>query len=205
MKSRRQEQAKHHKGTNYDIIPMGASILYYEHSLSKWLPGIVVERIHDRQYVIVTEKGRKITRNRQDVKLNPNEVKVQFTLPKIPLSNQQIVPKTLSQLPQQPFPKPSKSSKDSNRHTQEHQPSSSFQSTKYSHKPNKSSSLQDLSPCARDCKATPSVSEKLKPSPVKSANLQGKMANVTDHASSKALTSTRSGRTVRKPARFRDY
>ena len=97
MKSRRQEQAKHHKGTEYDIIPMGASILYYEHNLSKWLPGIVVERIHDREYVIVTEKGRKITRNRQDIKLNPNEVKVEFTLPKMPIGNPQIVPKTPSQ------------------------------------------------------------------------------------------------------------
>ena len=204
MKSRRQEQTKHHKGTEYDIIPMGASILYYEHNLSKWLPGIVVERIHDRQYVIVTEKGRKITRNRQDIKLNPNEVKVEFTLPKMPIGNPQIVPKTPSQTTQQPFPKPSKSSKDSNRHTQGHQPSSSFNSTKYPHMSNKNLSLQDSASSVRDCKTEPPVSRKLVSSPVKGATLQGKMADITDYASSLTLTRTRCGRTVRKPSRFRD-
>ena len=98
MKLRRQEQAKHHKGTAYDIIPMGASILYYDHNMSKWSPGIVVERVHDRQYVIVSEKGGKVSRNRQDIKINPNEVKVQFTLPKVPLGNQQIAKDSITTL-----------------------------------------------------------------------------------------------------------
>ena len=173
--------------------------------MSQWLPGIVVERIHERQYGIVSEKGRKISRNRQDIKMNPNEVKVQFTLPKVPLGSHPIAPRIPPVPPHKTFPKSSNSSKDNNRHTQGHQPSSSFQSTKYPHQPNKSSSLQDSTSSLMDCKSTPPVSGKLNPSPVKGAALQGKLAISTDHGSSNKHTSTRSGRTVRKPARFRDF
>ena len=205
MKQRRQEQARHHKGTSYDIIPMGASVLYYDHNMSKWLPGIVVERIHERQYGIVSEKGRKLSRNRQDIKLNPNDVKVQFTLPKIPLGNQQIVPKTQSVPSQYNFPKPSGSSKDNNSHTQGHQPSSPFKpSIKSTHLPKKTSSLHETSSCARNSRDTPSVSAGLLSPSVKSAKTQGKAATVTDSGSSHALKSTCSGRTVCKPSRFRD-
>ena len=143
MKQRRQEQARHHKGTSYDIIPMGASVLYYDHNVSQWLPGIVVERIHERQYGIVSEKGRKLSRNRQDIKMNPNEVKVQFTLPKLPLGNLPTIGNKIPSVPQQTIPKSSVSSNGSNRHTHGNQPASSSQSTKYSHQPNKSASLQD--------------------------------------------------------------
>ena len=205
MKLRRQEQAKHYKGTRYDIIPMGASVMYYDHNVSKWTPGIVVERVHDRQYVIVSERGRKISRNRQDIKLNPNEVKVQFTLPKMPLGSQQIVPRTLSLSSQKTFPKSSDSSKDNNSHTQGHQPSLPFKSSiKSTHLPRKTSSLQETSSCTRDCQKTTPVSAGLLPASVKSAKIQGKVANVTDSGSSESLKSTHSGRTVRKPSRFRD-
>ena len=66
--SRRQEQAKYQSGSQYKPLAMGLSILYYDHDKSQWVPGVLVEKIHDRSYVIISQKGRKVTRNRIDIK-----------------------------------------------------------------------------------------------------------------------------------------
>ena len=76
--SRRQEQAKYQSGSQYKPLAMGSSILYYDHDKSQWVPGVLVEKIHDRSYVIISQKGRKVTRNRIDIKPYPGKVK--FTL-----------------------------------------------------------------------------------------------------------------------------
>ena len=68
---RRQEQAKYHSGSSYKPLAMGSSVMYYDHTSSQWVPGVVVEKIHDRSYVIISQKGRRITRNRVDIKPYP--------------------------------------------------------------------------------------------------------------------------------------
>ena len=70
--SRSQEQAKYQSGSQYKPLAMGSSILYYDHDKSQWVPGVLVEKI------IISQKGRKVTRNRIDIKPYPGKLK--FTL-----------------------------------------------------------------------------------------------------------------------------
>ena len=46
--SRKLEQSKYQSGNQYKPLAMGSSILYYDHDKSQWVPGILVEKIHDR-------------------------------------------------------------------------------------------------------------------------------------------------------------
>ena len=62
--ARRLEKSKHQSGSHYKPLAMGSSILYYDHDKSQWVPGVLVKKIHDRSYVIISQKGRNITRNR---------------------------------------------------------------------------------------------------------------------------------------------
>ena len=75
---------------------MGSSILYYDHDKSQWVPGVLVEKIHDRSYVIISQKGRKVTRNRIDIKPYPGKVQVHFETPKVPMTSPTIMSKQAS-------------------------------------------------------------------------------------------------------------
>ena len=46
--SMRLEQSKYQSGNQYKPLAMGSSILYYDHDKSQWVPGVLVEKIHDR-------------------------------------------------------------------------------------------------------------------------------------------------------------
>ena len=101
--SRRQEQSKYQSGSSYKPLAMGSSVLYYDHDKSQWVPGVLVEKIHDRSYVIISQKGRKVTRNRIDIKPYPGKVQVQFELPKVPLTSPTIMSKHASSSSHRPF------------------------------------------------------------------------------------------------------
>ena len=94
--SRRQEQATYQSGSQYKPLAMGSSILYYDHDKSQWVPGVLVEKIHDRSYVIISQKGRKVTRNRVDIKPYPGKVQVHFEIPKVPMTSPTIMSKQAS-------------------------------------------------------------------------------------------------------------
>ena len=82
---------------------MGSSILYYDHDKSQWVPGVLVEKIHDRSYVIISQKGRKVTRNRIDIKPYPGKVQVHFETPKEPMTSPTIMSKQASSSSHRPF------------------------------------------------------------------------------------------------------
>ena len=83
-------------GSQYKPLAMGSSILYYDHDKSQWVPGVLVEKIHDRSYVIISQKGRKVTRNRIDIKPYPGKVQVHFETPKVPMTSPTIMSKQAS-------------------------------------------------------------------------------------------------------------
>ena len=76
--ARKQEQAKYQTGKPLQELPEGSNILFYSERESQWLPVVIVQRLHDRSYVIISEKGRKVVRNRIDIKLYHKDVHVRF-------------------------------------------------------------------------------------------------------------------------------
>ena len=76
--ARKQEQAKYQTGKALPEVAEGSTILFYSERESQWLPGVIVQRLHDRSYVIISEKGRKVVRNRIDIKLYHKDVHVKF-------------------------------------------------------------------------------------------------------------------------------
>ena len=54
--ARKQEQAKYQTGKPLQELPEGSNILFYSERESQWLPGVIVQRLHDRSYVIISEK-----------------------------------------------------------------------------------------------------------------------------------------------------
>ena len=77
--ARKQEQAKYQTGKALPEIAEGSNILFYSERERQWLPGVIVQlRLHDRSYVIISEKGRKVVRNRIDLKPYHKDVHVKF-------------------------------------------------------------------------------------------------------------------------------
>ena len=76
--ARKQEQAKYQTGKPLQELPEGSNILFYSERESQWLPGVIVQRLHDRSYVIISEKGRKVVRNRIDIKPYHKDVQARF-------------------------------------------------------------------------------------------------------------------------------
>ena len=78
--ARKQEQAKYQTGKALPEIAEGSNILFYSERESRWLPVVIVQlRLHDRSYVIISEKGRKVVRNRIDLKPYHKDVHVGTT------------------------------------------------------------------------------------------------------------------------------
>ena len=61
------------------------NILYFDQRKGHWLPGIIVKKVHDRSYQLVTQGGRQITRNRRQLKPHPGKVEVKFGRPNPPV------------------------------------------------------------------------------------------------------------------------
>ena len=162
--TRKQEQAKYQTGKPLQKLPEGSYILFYSERESQWLPGVIVQRLHDRSYVIIPEKGRKVVRNRVDIKQYHKDVHVRFqtsykrsiTAPQTSLSypltmNKPVQPNPSHTSPQDPsgssrpnnsnHQTPSLSSQKSSAKSSENIPSSSSSSQK----PKSQSSLKRLS------------------------------------------------------------
>ena len=55
--ARKQEKAKYQTGKPLQELPEGSNILFHSEGESQWLPGVIVQRLHDRSYVIISEQG----------------------------------------------------------------------------------------------------------------------------------------------------
>ena len=53
-------------------------MFYYDLHKGNWLPGIIMKKLHERSYQILTKGGRPITRNRRDLKPHPGNVEVKL-------------------------------------------------------------------------------------------------------------------------------
>ena len=203
---RRQEQAKYQSGSSYKELAMGSSVLYYDHDKGQWVPGVLVERIHDRSYVVISQKGRKITRNRIDIKPYPGKVEVQFQLPKVPLTLKssimsQQVPSSFHRPFHQNNIKPSPPTSSGSSLKSSISPQTQTLST-YHHK--KPCSLDQRDPISKPAEAPLPKGIQLIPKPAKSASTKGKMADIAAKAPSEMPRQTRSGRRVLKPKRYED-
>ena len=76
--ARKQEQAKYQTGKPLQELPEGSNVLFFSQRENHWIPGVIVQRLHDRSYVIISEKGRKVVRNRIDIKQYHKDVHVRF-------------------------------------------------------------------------------------------------------------------------------
>ena len=86
------EKSQHGKSAHdLQIIAIGSTVMYYDHKSKSWLVGRVTECQHDRAYLIETESGTMVSRNRHDI--HPSSLT--FTpLPKLsvkPMPNNGIV------------------------------------------------------------------------------------------------------------------
>ena len=84
---RRQEQKEYYNKGSHDLemLKDGQNILYFDQRKGHWLPGIIVKKVHDRSYQLVTQGGRQITRNRRQLKPHPGKVEVELGRPNPPV------------------------------------------------------------------------------------------------------------------------
>ena len=210
--SRRQEQAKYQSGSQYKPLAMGSSILYYDYDKSQWVPGVLVEKIHDRSYVIISQKGRKVTRNRIDIKPYPGKVQVHFETPKVPMTSPTIMSKQASSSSHRPFHH--NNTFNANATSTPSSISSSSKSsmslpkiqtqTLSSHHDTKSCSLEQRDPIHNRDVPQHQPGIQLRKQSAKSAKSQGKLAITADKSKSSMPQQTRSGRRVTKPKRYED-
>ena len=210
--SRRQEQAKYQSGSQYRPLVMGSSILYYDHDKSQWVPGVLVEKIHDRSYVIISQKGRKVTRNRIDIKPYPGKVQVHFETPKVPMISPTIMSKQASSSLHRPFhhnntfnayatstPSSTKTSSNSSMSLPKVQTQ-----TLSSHHDRKCCSLKQRDPISNRDISQHQPGIQLHNQSARSANTQGKSAIKAHKSQSSMPKCTHSGRRVLKPKRYED-
>ena len=86
FRTRKQEQSQYQTGQDLPILPVGSNILYYSKVRNSWAPGVIVDRVHDRSYTIISQKGRMLSRNRIDLKPYNKEVTFHYEQPKLPKS-----------------------------------------------------------------------------------------------------------------------
>ena len=85
FRTRKLEQSQYQTGQNLPTLPIGSNVLYYS-ARNQWSPGVIVERVHDRSYTVISQKGRMLSRNRVDLKPYHKEVTISFEPPKSPSS-----------------------------------------------------------------------------------------------------------------------
>ena len=62
------EKSQHDKSAHdLQILAIGSTVMYYDHKSKSWLVGRVTECQHDRAYLIETESGTMVSRNRHDI------------------------------------------------------------------------------------------------------------------------------------------
>ena len=90
FRQRKAEQNQYQVGQELPKLPVGSNVLYYSQVRSQWLPGVIVDRVHDRSYTIISQKGRMLSRNRIDLKPYKKQVVIQYEQPKLPTSPYEI-------------------------------------------------------------------------------------------------------------------
>ena len=91
FRTRKLEQSQYQTGQNLPTLPIGSSVLYYSAVRNQWSPGVIVERVHDRSYTVISQKGRMLSRNRVDLKPYHKEVTISFEPPKSLFSGKSLV------------------------------------------------------------------------------------------------------------------
>ena len=86
FRTRKLEQSQYQTGQNLPTLPIGSSVLYYSAVRNQWSPGVIVERVHDRSYTVISQKGRMLSRNRVDLNPYHKEVTITYEPPKSPSS-----------------------------------------------------------------------------------------------------------------------
>ena len=172
----------------------------------------MVEKIHDRSYVIISQKGRKVTRNRIDIKPYPGKVQVHFETPKVPMTSPTIMSKQASSSSHRPFhhnntfnanATSTPSSITSSSKSSMSLPKIQTQ-TLSSHHDTKSCSLENRDPIHNRDVPQHQPGIQLRKQSAKSAKTQGKLAITADKLKSSMPQQTRSGRRVTKPKRYED-
>ena len=222
--ARKQEQAKYQTGKPLQELPVGSNVLFFSQREQHWIPGVIVQRLHDRSYVIISEKGRKVVRNRIDVKQYHKDVHVRFqssykrsiTSPKIPLSSPLAIKNKVAQ------PQPSHTSPqdplDSSRPNNSNHKIPSLPSHKTSPKSSQqtsdktsSSSSSSNKPSSEGSLSKPSVGAGKCHKAGSGGDIMPQWQKTHSKSNQKQTTSgeamprqTRSGRTVCLPARYKD-
>ena len=86
FRNKKLEQSQYQTGQDLPKLPIGSNVLYYSSVRNQWSPGVIVERVHDRSYTVISQKGRMLSRNRVDLKLYHKEVTITYKPPKSPTS-----------------------------------------------------------------------------------------------------------------------
>ena len=86
FRTRKLEQSQYQTGQDLPKLPIGSNVLYYSSVRNQWSPGVIVERVHDRSYTVISQKGRMLSRNRVDLKPYHKEVTITYEPPKSPSS-----------------------------------------------------------------------------------------------------------------------
>ena len=221
--ARKQEQARYQTGKPLQELAEGSNVLFFSQRENHWIPGVIVQRLHDRSYVIISEKGRKVVRNRIDIKQYHKDVHVRFqssykspiTSPKTSLPSPLAMNKVAQPQPSHKSPQdPLDSSRPNNSNHQKSplpshksSPKSSVQSStkissssSSSHKPPAEGSLSKLSAGAGKCHKVGS-----------GGDISPQWYKLHSKSNQKQTTSgvvkplqTRSGRTICLPDRFKD-
>ena len=221
--TRKQEQAKYQTGKPLQELAEGSSVLFFSQRDNHWIPGVIVQRLHDRSYVIISERGRKVVRNRIDVKQYHKDVHVRFqstykrsitspeTSSSYPLAMNKIAqPQTSHTSPQDPLDSlrpnnsnhqkpPLPSHKSSTKSSQQSSTKISSSSSSIN-KPPADGSLKRLSVGGGKCHKAGSGGDI-------SPHWQNKHSKFNENQTTSGVAKplhTRSGRTVRLPARYKD-
>ena len=175
-------------------------------------PRGIGREIHDRSYVIISQKGRKVTRNRIDIKPYPGKVQVHFETPKVPITSPIIMSKQASLSSHRPFHHNNTCNANATSTTSSITSSSKSSmslpkvqtQTLSSHPDRKSCSLKQRDPMNNHDTPQHQPGIQLRKQSAKSANLQGKLAITADNSKSSMPKQTRSGRRVNRPKCYED-
>ena len=222
--ARRSEQGQYQTGKPLPVLPEGSNVLFHSDRDQAWLPGILVQRLHDRSYVIISEKGRKVIRNRVDIKPYHKEVQVRFqSSPKS--TYQRPTPSITSTKKSSPYPQTDKTHPHTSpqKHPGSQRPINSKSQLTPPLPPQSCHSSLDSSPNDSSSSSSPPIPpllNSLKGSTVGTAArlkraISGQIVPQRQETQCKSMGTsttsgeilpqvTKSGRVVRRPERFRD-
>ena len=96
----------HHDRSAHDLnlVAIGSTVTYYNHLSRVWLVGRVTGRTHDRAYLIETESGQVVSRNRRDIRPTSLTFKPQVNVKLVPSKETKPGKVSVSEPPKPPTP-----------------------------------------------------------------------------------------------------